>query len=54
MGEAYAGLHGLIEQLPAGGRWTADRRERWLEALVMVLDFSVAVYAPKTKDDEGG
>jgi hypothetical protein len=50
-GDRYAGLHGLVDQLPTHGRWTAERRERWLEAVALVLDYSVAITPPKPEPE---
>jgi hypothetical protein len=40
----YPALHGFIQQIPDG--WTVERRQAWLDAFVLVLDFSVPVVPP--------
>jgi hypothetical protein len=39
----YAILHAWLNQLPPEGRWTQDRRERWITALQANVDFLIAV-----------
>lgn len=41
--EPYAILHAWLKQLPSEGRWTAERRDRWLAALQANVDFLVTV-----------
>jgi hypothetical protein len=39
----FAALHGLIDQLPRSGSWTPDRRQAWVDALLVVLDYTVPI-----------
>lgn len=36
-------LHQLIEALPESGAWPADKRERWIKAMVEALDYTIEV-----------
>lgn len=43
----YPALHGLIDQIPASfNGWTQELRDQWLEALQLVLDYSISVKTP--------
>ncbi len=37
----YRMLSALIQLLPDDGRWTAEERDRWIAALVSVIDLMV-------------
>jgi hypothetical protein len=36
----------LVQQLPQSGKWTADKRQRWLTALERNLDLMIEVVQP--------
>lgn len=39
----YAILHAWLNQLPLEGRWTSERRDRWIAALQANVDFLITV-----------
>lgn len=41
--DALPALHGLITALPLEGKWTAERRQAWLDVFVTVLDHLIEV-----------
>ena len=43
----YRLLNVLLQQLPRDGRWTNDRRDRWLQAIAASVDLVVEVEEDK-------
>lgn len=46
-GAGYEVIKAIISQLPNDGRWTAQRRERWLQAITAAADLVVDVVEEK-------
>jgi hypothetical protein len=43
----YPALHGLVDQIPVSANgWPQELRDQWLEALQLVLDYSISVNEP--------
>ena len=47
-------LSGLMQQLPKDGRWTQERRDRWLQAMAANLDLIVAVADEQERSADSG
>lgn len=50
-GPDFRAIHAWVDQLPASGYWTAEKRDRWLAALKGLVDYAVEVR--KTTNDNG-
>jgi len=44
----YRMVSAIFEQLPPEGRWTKDRRDRWLQAMTAGVDLLIEVVNPKS------
>jgi len=43
VGQEYALLQGLLQQLPSNKKWTQERRDRWLQAFTASVDFLIDI-----------
>ncbi len=43
VGQEYALLQGLLQQLPSNKKWTQERRDRWLQAFTASVDLLIDI-----------